>query len=79
MNFQLVTDILNGSSIFSYLLMLVVGVLTLIFLITSASLLYHWHYYGIGFFRRWILIAVFGGIGLALLVASYGLMFKLIS
>lgn len=78
MNFQFITDIMSGSDIFSYVLMLIVGVMTLIFLVIFASLLYHWHYYGIGFFKRWILIAIFGGIGFALLAASYGLMFKLI-
>jgi hypothetical protein len=78
MNFQVISDILSGSDIFSYVLMLVVGVMTLVFLVIFASLLYHWNYYGIGFFRRWILVALFGGVGLALLISSYGLMFKLI-
>jgi hypothetical protein len=57
--------------------MTVSGAMAIFFVVAFASLLYHWHYYGIGFFRRWVLIAVFGGVGLALVIASYGLMIKL--
>ena len=71
-------DLINGSTTFSYLLMLIVGVMTLIFLVSLASLIYHWHYYGVGFFKRWLLLGIFGGVGLALVISAYGLMFKLI-
>ena len=71
-------DSLSLGNAFSYLLWLIVGVMTIVFLVAFASLLYHWHYYGIGFFKRWLLIVIFGGVGAALVVSAYGLMFKII-
>jgi hypothetical protein len=77
MDLQNILESATGSDIFSYLLMAVAGAMTLVFVVTFASLIYHWHYYGIGFFRRWVLITVFGGVGLALVISAYGLMFKI--
>jgi hypothetical protein len=76
MDFQNIMSF-DGTSAFSYILIAISVVMSILFLVAFASLLYHWHYYGIGFFRRWVLIAIFGGIGLALVVSAFGLMLKL--
>lgn len=78
MDVQHIIDNASSTDVISLLLKLIVGALTVVFLMAFASLIYHWHYYGIGFFRRWTLIAVFGGVGLALILAAYGLMFNLL-
>ena len=78
MNLQTFLEAATGSQAFSYILMIIVGALAVFFIVAFASLIYHWHYYGIGFFRRWTLIAVFGGVGLALIISAIGLMLKII-
>lgn len=78
MDIQQILDSASGSQAISTLLMIITGAMTVVFVIAFASFIYHWHYYGIGFLRRWALIIVFGGVGAALLVSAYGLMLKLI-
>jgi hypothetical protein len=55
----------------------IAALLALGFILVVASLIYHWHYYGISKAHRTILMTVFVVVGLVLILAAFGLLIQL--
>ena len=65
-------ELLTGD-IFGGVISIVLIITGVVFLVVSASLIYHWHYYGISVIRRTFIIVLFLGVSFVLYMAAWGL------
>ncbi len=57
-----------------YLMAGALGIASILFLLILASLIYHWHYYGISKILRLTLLVIFTTVGILLLLSAGGIL-----
>lgn len=68
----------SGTELFVYAGFGLFALIVIAFIVVTASLIYHWHYYGVSRARRVTLMTVFISVGLLLFMSAFGLLMNLI-